>query len=220
VVGGDHLELQVALEEGAEGLFTTPAATKLYRTAQERASITQSLTARSRGVLEWLPQETIAFSGALCDLKTIVSLEEGAQFLGWEVLCLGRPASGDTFSAGHLTQRFEVWKEETPLYVDRMDLEATSPARSAAWGLGGAGTIGTLLVAGTSESLAPLIRQTLALTPQDASHIACTDLMGVTVVRYVGPSVRDCWGHFVKIWRTVRPVLCGRPAEEPRIWAY
>lgn len=218
VAGGDMLHVHVVTEPDAKALFTMPAATKLYRSADKRAGIVQTLTIREGSSLEWLPQETIAFSGAKTDLSTIVRLEEGAQFFGWEILCLGRPASGDSFSHGDVRGRFEIWQEETPLFVDRLLVGDGRPTRNAVWGMRGQPVVGTLSCV-TPRELAPLIREATHLE-NARKHLACTDLMGVTVVRYAGPSVPECWEAFRRVWQTVRPALLGKAAEAPRIWSY
>src|SRR5687768_3348963 len=59
IVGGDVLELDLALGAQSHALLTTPGATRFYRSAGETAL--QSLDARLEdgARLEWLPLETI-----------------------------------------------------------------------------------------------------------------------------------------------------------------
>ena len=66
----------------AVALVTTPAATKIYRSDGRRAVQRQHLSVLGGGTLEWLPQETILFDGAVVDLDTTIDLEEGAVFRG------------------------------------------------------------------------------------------------------------------------------------------
>jgi urease accessory protein len=67
LVGGDLLELEVRVGEGAHGLLTTPGATRYYRTestaAVQRTRIRLGPSAR----FEWLPLEAICYSG--CDAE-------------------------------------------------------------------------------------------------------------------------------------------------------
>ena len=42
VVGGDSLDIDVGVEEGARALFTTPAATKVYRSAGAATKVYRS----------------------------------------------------------------------------------------------------------------------------------------------------------------------------------
>ena len=56
--------LQVQSEPGSQGVITTPAATRIYRSFGTRqASVEQQLQVQD-AMLEWLPQETIVLRGA------------------------------------------------------------------------------------------------------------------------------------------------------------
>jgi urease accessory protein len=68
IVGGDELLLRAEAKEGASAVLTTPGAGKWYRSAGSWAS--QKLDFRLGGALEWLPQESIVYEGALADLST------------------------------------------------------------------------------------------------------------------------------------------------------
>jgi urease accessory protein len=230
VVGGDELRLNSVLHEGAHGLVTTPAATKIYRTVGPISQLRQEFMVGAGALLEWLPQETIAFAGANADIRTKVRLAKGAKFIGWELLCLGRPAAGETFSRGRLVQRLELWREETPLYLDRLDLCAEAAVLAAKWGMRAQPVVATMVLAGGPSSLSPLIRECLGqlseAPPGDlaagaappALRLSSSDLEGATVVRYVGASVPECWNAFIAIWQVVRPLFSGTVATLPRIW--
>jgi urease accessory protein len=81
---------------------------------------------RARAVLEWLPQESILYAGCRASLSTRVTLVPGARFIGWEVLCLGRPAAGERFDAGLCRQRLELWCEDRPLVIERSTIAGAS----------------------------------------------------------------------------------------------
>ncbi|WP_303908751.1 urease accessory protein UreD, partial [Thiohalomonas denitrificans] len=100
VVGGDELSVRAAAAAEAGALITTPGATKFYRSAGPRAYMEQRLNVADGGALEWLPQENIVFPGALADIRTRIDLKGQAGFIGWETLCLGRPAADERFDAG------------------------------------------------------------------------------------------------------------------------
>jgi urease accessory protein len=230
VVGGDELRLSSVLHEGAHGLVTTPAATKIYRTRGPSSQLRQEFLVGSGALLEWLPQETIAFDGASADIRTKVVLAAGAKFIGWELLCLGRPAADETFYRGRLVQRLELWQEERPLYLDRLDLCADGAVLGAKWGLSAQPVVATMILAGGPSSLSALIRECLGQMSESPPgdvvlddtdrplRLAASDLDGATIVRYVGPSVPECWSAFIAIWQVVRPLFSGTVATLPRIW--
>jgi urease accessory protein len=218
VVGGDVLELAVEVQPKAVALITTPAATKLYRSRGEAALVHNRLTVRSGGVLEWLPQETIAFGGARASTLTEVALERGAGFLGWETMCLGRPASEDPFATGKLDQRFALTLEGRPLLVDRLLTEGGGSLARGVWGWGGRTVYGCFVAVGAPPELTRAVRE--AAPPSHSGELfAVTNVAGVCVCRYLGASAaraRECLG---RAWGVAREVLQHKPACPPRIWA-
>lgn len=218
VVGGDRLSLNVAVESGAHALLTTPAAAKLYRSAGARSRVLQALRVAAGAKLEWLPHENIAFDAANAELTTRVELEPGARFLGWEVLCLGRPASGERFERGDIGQRIELAIGGKLAYSERGNYGGGSDVLSAAWGLQQQPITGTFIAAGldVSEHVAKL-RDALAV---EAPGLAAVSCMGeLTVARYLGASTEQARGCFLRLWEVLRPLVLDVPASAPRIWA-
>jgi urease accessory protein len=217
VAGGDQLEVSVEVRCGGSALITTPAATKLYRTAGERAHVSQSLRVRSGAVLEWLPQETIAFRGADAELSTRVTLEPGAHYAGWDIVCLGRPASGDTFEYGSLAQRTELHVGGRPVVIERLSLGGASALRTGAFGLGGRSVYGCLLSTGATEALVSDVRERVR-PAEPGGLFAVTTLDGVLVCRYLGNSAAAARACLSLAWERFRHHVLGKPATAPRIW--
>jgi len=232
LVGGDQLTVDVSVGGAAHALVTTPAATKVYRTAGPTASQRQGLRVEAGGALEWLPQELILHDGCAAELATDVRLGPGARFLGVDALCFGLPARGERFAAGRCRQRFEVWREDVsgaarPLVIERGRFDAADPVQSAAWGLGGA-RVHALLVAAPAP---PGLAQLLPLLRAAGDGLPAGDRAGVTVVsqgqpedgalvgRYLGASTERARHYLQALWTLLRPALLGRPATPPRIWA-
>jgi urease accessory protein len=217
IAGGDELEVTVEVRSGGSALITTPAATKLYRTAGEPARVAQALVVRSGAVLEWLPQETIAFRGADAELVTRVELEPGAHYAGWEIVCLGRPASGDTFEHGELSQRTELSRGGRPLVVERLSLRASSALRSGPWGLGGRSVYGCFLATGATDALVTAVRE--HARPDTAGDLfAVTTLGDVLVCRTLGSSAQRARALLSGAWEEWRRHVLGKTASAPRIW--
>ena len=70
IAGGDALEITATATGDAHALLTTPGAGKWYRSAAPWASQRLNFEVGVGGVLEWLPQETIVFDGALASMQT------------------------------------------------------------------------------------------------------------------------------------------------------
>lgn len=220
LVGGDDLEISATADGGAEVLLTTPAATKFYRTSGAPARQRIRLHVGADATLEWLPQETLVFGGARAESSLRVDVALGGKFLGWELCCLGRPASGDAFESGSYRQRLEVYVDGVPACIERAHVSNSngSVGRHARFGLAGFPVFGTLLAVTDSLDVAERVRQVLPPpTP--------TDLFGVTVrrntlaVRYLGESVPRARAGFVRAWTALRAELFGRAPSVPRIWA-
>jgi urease accessory protein len=214
VAGGDHVSLQVDAGPASQGVITTPAATKIYRSFGTRVSRVEQHLAVQDATLEWLPQETIVFRGAHTRLATRVNLTGRARFIGWEILCLGRPASQELFDAGSIAQDFELSHDGRPMLLDRLRLRGGDASFQAAWGLGGRPVLGTMLVF-------PADAAQLALARLDSarSGIAATLVDGVLLVRLRGEQGETVRREFELLWRALRPGLAGLAALPPRIWA-
>jgi urease accessory protein len=220
LVPGDDLHVQVGVGPGARALVTTPAATKVYRTDGRRAAQRHLLWVASGASLEWLPQETILFDGALFEGETRIVLERGASFVGWDVQCLGRPAIGERFTFGTCRTRLEVHREGVPLYVDRAICEGGADVLSASYGLAGHSALGTMLIAGAKPEWLGVVRE--LLPARSSSESMSATLLGggdLLSCRYLGSSASRGRQRFAAIWAAVRPLLLGRPAVPPRIWS-
>lgn len=217
VVGGDRLDIAIEVGAGAQALLTTPAAGKLYRSAGPTAIQAQHLRVGPGAALEWLPQENIAFDGARAEVRTLVDLAGDARFIGWEILCLGRPAGGERFLRGECRQRFEVWRDGRPLWIDRARLAGGSEVLQEPWGLAGYPVTGTLVCVGCGAGLADRIREAAAHLADDA-WLGVTELDQALICRYLGQHAERARRCFTRAWEVMRPAALGREACMPRIW--
>jgi urease accessory protein len=219
LVSGDELELDVTLRAGARALLTTPAATKVYRRAQRNARQAQRFSVAAGARLEWLPQETIAYDGADAWLETRVELAPGAEFVGCELLCLGRPAIDERFTRGQIAQRIEVYSGSQPLLIERARYVGGSAALGSAVALGGQPVVGTLVYVGPPRP-APLLDELRALLARTAPReAAVSELASALVCRYRGARVEHALQTLRSAWALLRSEAGGSPAVAPRIWA-
>ncbi len=216
VVGGDRLEIAAEVQGGATAVVTTPGATKFYRSGGAEASQQQRLTVRAGGSLEWFPQENIFFPGAHADLNTLVRLESGARFMGWEIQCLGRPANTETFHCGILSLQLQVYRDGVPLLLERLPVNEGEGLAGAA-SLRGSPVTATFLATGVAGELHDRVRERLAGKVEGIA--AATLLDDLLVVRYLGASTEAARRLFVEIWTLLRPALVARAACPPRIWS-
>jgi urease accessory protein len=214
VAGGDDLTITVDARPGTHALVTTPAATKFYRCERKRSRQQQWLEVDT-AVLEWLPQESIFFPDADTRSDTIVRLKGAARFIGWEIPCLGLPVRKESFDRGRLALNFELWVDDEPRFVDRLRLDGTSAARRAVWGLAGHDAIGTLLAYPATDAMLTAVREVQSAEVE----LSATRVDDVLVCRYLGAQGEPVKRACVATWQVLRPLLIGRNALPPRIWA-
>lgn len=219
IVGGDELRIRLDATDGGHVLVTTPAAAKLYRSAGATAVVDQRLTVSASSAIEWLPQESIAYDGSVSDLRTRVILEEGARFISWDVLTLGRPAADEAFATGRLGQRLELRRAGWPLIDERLTLEGSGVALHAPWGLGGHTTTGMLVAVGPVGVDATLLDRVREVLGEGTVLAAATVVSEALVVRVQAHRAREAFAALTAAWTAIRPVVLGRAAEPPRIWA-
>jgi len=217
VVGGDQLTLDVEVNSAGHALLTTPAAAKFYRSAGSLAQLKQTLVVKANSALEWLPQETILFSGCQVRMQTVVQLEDDAAFIGWEILCLGRPAGNELFEAGSARQHFELWRNNRPLLLDRATIAGNDDVMSARWGMQGYTVSGTLMAVNADKAMLQHIRENMPQMKQGL--ISVTLINDVLVCRALSEQAEYIRFAFIQLWKTLREPLLARVACEPRIWS-
>lgn len=233
IVGGDELDLQVALAPDTHGLITTPGATRFYKSAGPEAR--QSLHARlaDDARLEWLPLETIAYRGARARNEVTLTLAPLAEMIGWDIVALGLPAAGEAFDDpraphGRYTQHLElpgVWLERGTVAADDARL-LDSPL-----GWAGRRVMGTMWFA-AGRPLAPDRRDALldaarqVLDEPASGDASARQAIGgassphepVVVVRVLGERVEPVMSRLVAIWSRWRPLAWALPPCPPRVW--
>lgn len=233
LVAGDELDIGVHCESDSQLLLTTPSAGRVYCTntrhlaQRQRVSIRVEAGARC----EWLPQESIIFDRAEAVNQLSVSLAEGAEFTGWEINCLGRPASGEMFDGGYLQQGWEIYREDRPLLLERTKFVGGSPQLQARWGLAGATVVGTLVstcldvpVEQLRDAIASMFKRKKQQKP-NLNHlafnkplVAVTALPELLVVRAFGQNAAAVKAIFMELWYLLRLAQSGQNAVAPRIW--
>lgn len=216
LAGGDRVEVDLDLHGSAHALITTPGAGKWYRSAGDDARQRLSARVRERTVLEWLPQEAILYDEALADMRVDVSMSTHATYIGMEMLCLGRTASGERFDRGRCRVATRLVRDGETLWLERGTIEGGSPLLASPLGMAGEPVVGTLLAASPNVSgdlLAPC-----RAVPCEAGRGALTLLPGLLVARWLGPACEPGRRWLASLWDVLRPALTGRAPHRPRIW--
>ncbi|AOY84562.1 urease accessory protein UreD [Moorena producens JHB] len=169
--------------------------------------------------LEWLPQETIVFNGAVYRQDLRVELAPGARWLGWEITRFGRSARGERFVEGNWRSHTEVWQQGHPQWIDRQWLPASEATFSSPYGLAGQPVVGTLVLVGEALS-SEIIEQARELwnAREYVGEAGVTQLMPGLLCRYRGGSTEEVRHWFTEVWQLLRVNLFGRPIIKPRVW--
>jgi len=219
VAGGDALAIAARLDPGSRVSMTTCGATKWYRCPRVESEQQLHFSVEADAALEWLPRENILFDGSKPRMELDVELAPTAQFLGWEILCFGRRASGEGWHAGRLRLNTRIRQAGHPLWCERANILAGSGFDSSPVGLGGYSVSGTFVAAG-SDVNAELLAACRTMVPSgDDSRVGVTTLPRVLLARYLGHSSQDAFSWFTSLWTALRPALLRQPAVAPRLWA-
>lgn len=214
LVGGDVLDLAVYAGENTHTLLTTPGATKFYRSQGQHAMQTQTLTAADGSMLEWFPQETILFEGAMGNLETTVHLAPNAVFMGWEILCLGLPALKKTFAKGRLQSTATLFNDGIPLLFEKLKIEEQNDLCRPA-GLRNQPVTATFWAYPVQAQLFSQVQNNASCSNENFGMTLMDDLL---VARYLGDHPGQAKTQFQNLRQILAPELTGRQAAVPRIW--
>ena len=220
VAGGDSLTVNITTEFASHALMTTPGAGKWYKSNNRLASQSLQFRVEKGSMLEWLPQETILFDGAEVHWQTHIELEADACYMGWEIVCFGRGASGEKFKHGNLRQETTIFQDGKRIWGEYAAIKGGDKLLSSPAGLADRSVYGTFLLAGSfisDELLKELRTIKLENAPQDISGI--TRIGSMLAIRYLGNSSEMARQYFSAAWSLLRPAVCKRNATIPRIWS-
>ena len=217
VAGGDQLSITADLQDGSHVLLTTPGAGKWYKANRLQASQALSFTLGQGACLEWLPQENILFDGSQVRFAGQIDLAADAVFCGWEILCLGRQARGESWNDGSVQQALELRREERLLWNERMHLQAGSRIMQSMAGLRGLPISASLVVAAGAVPT-EVLEACRAVEAETDAHVGVSALPDILTARYIGRSSEAAKHYFERLWHVLRPWYAGRAASRPRIW--
>jgi urease accessory protein len=218
LAAGDELLLDVEVDPAAAALLTTPASTKFYRSDGAASVQAQTLRVAAGASLEWLPLDTILFGGSRARISTGVRLDASARFIGWEVVSLGRPLSGDRYASGSFEQRTRIEIGGEPALVERLRWSAGERLLSAPYGLAGFGVCGALYAYPADDRLLALVRERLAAATHSSERVGATLLGKLLVLRVLGRDCEALRGMLERVWHALRPDVIGAVPSAPRIW--
>ncbi|SFH98308.1 urease accessory protein [Pseudomonas guineae] len=214
IAGGDRLDICATVGANAWAQLTSPGAAKWYRAAGP-AYQQLNLRVAAGATLEWLPQETIIYSAAQAELTTEIDLEGDAKLLYWDIIALGRPASGERFDAGHFQAQLNIRRDGQLLWHERQRVIGGDGLLESPIGLDGKPVFATLLITGEIDN--ELLESCRELPNPVRGDL--TQLPGLLVARCLASEALQARAWLIDLWRLLRPELLGRTAVPPRIWS-
>lgn len=215
IAGGDALSIDVGVSPGAQALITTPGATRWYKANGRVASQRVSLSVQ--GSVEWLPQEAIVFDQAQVRSEIDIDLAGEAAMLGWDIVALGRTEAGEAFRDGGFLQTIRLREGGQLQWVERTRLAGGDALLASPVGLAGRTVFGCLWAAGPQWQPG----QVDALRERLSAEAAPLTLLAprLLLARAFGATALAVRRALEEIWRELRPLVLGRAAQPPRIWA-
>lgn len=220
VVGGDQFSITANVGSNAHAFITTPAAAKWYRANGHASRQEIRLDISDNASLEWLPQETIFFDEAQVQLDNAVTLGKDATYIGCEILCFGRTASGESFNVGKIMQRTSIRREGKLVWFEQGAIAGGRASMTSPLALNGNTVCATLIAVGKAlpASVINVIREQEGELIGPAGSFGITQMKSVLVARYLGHSSETAKRLMTQVWQQLRPELLGREGIVPRIW--
>jgi urease accessory protein len=208
VLGGDRLEVAVAVGPSAEATLTTQGATRAYRGAPARQDVV--LRVGPAALLEHLPHHVIPFAGSALAVRTRVRVAADARLFLWEGVAAGRVARGERFAFERLSSRLRIEREATALVADGLELRGGGEA------FAGRSYLGAAYVAAPRDlrALADELHAELAALPGVLGS-ASAPTPGLCAVRVLADSAPALYAALGAARTAARAALgLGPPARE------
>ena len=213
VVGGDCLSVEAQAGAGSHAFVTTPGAAKWYRANGKVSRQDVRIAAGAQAIVEWLPQETILFDDVNVVFDHAVELEAGARYIGGEILCFGRRASGESFQTGVIRQRTRIRSGGKLVWWEQGTIDGAGSTMHSRFGLDGASVCATLIGVG-----APLPATLMAAMRALDPALGLSQVKSVFVARILCDDSETARHTLARVWQALRPHLLGCEAPLPRIW--
>ena len=230
LVGGDQLDLDIRLNDGAQVLCTTPGAQKWYRAVRGGARACTRITAGVASRIEWLPQPTLVYDAAQVDQSLDIELAPDARMIGWECLVLGRAAMEERFLHGFLRQSVSVSVAATPVWAERTAVAAGDRLFASPLGWGGRTVACTVWAVAASAQITDECREDWrSLIAQYVDSKAGQRVRfeggvsrvapGLMMARLLADDAETVMTVAQGLWACARPSVLGAGSAAPRIWA-
>ena len=212
VAAGDALSAEIVAGTGTQMCVSAQAAERFYRALPDSlpSRVRNTIRVAENATLEWLPQETILFDQSSLDRVLDISLEEGAQFLGVEMMIFGRLAMGESVQKVALSDTIRLRRAGRLIWHDaiRFTGNPSEALAHAAIGQGAIALASLLFAAPDAETRLPALRA--ALEPFEAGVSLLDGLLTARILAPEGATLRAAVLAGLAVLRDGRAM--------PRVW--
>lgn len=212
VVGGDRLSFELTVGRQADVVYASQSAERIYRSLGPAAEIDVRLAVEAGGRLDWLPQQTILYSGARLKRRFEIDLVGDSRLLMAEALTFGRVSSGEVPGRGLIHDVWRVRRNDRLVHADALRLDGNIAELLASPAVAGGDRAAGLLLYVAPNADEALDKVRLALDGAGCDHGASAR-GDVLIVRLLGP---DPAGVKAGLARAIE-TLSARPI--PRAWS-
>jgi urease accessory protein len=210
MAGGDRFDVEVAVGRGAQVVFTTAAAERIYRMLEAEATVSVRLKVADGAALAWLPRETILFDRAGFIRTTEVDLSADARLLLFEAVVFGRSGMGETVEGGRFFDRRRIRRDGKLIHVEAIRLNGAIADRLRKSGVANSSiAIASMLIMPADDSIVASLR---ALARQFRGEFGASAWNGLATVRLVAADGAALRHDVLLLLEAIR----GRAV--PRLW--
>ena len=210
ILGGDQV-VSVATIASGDLVLSSQSAERIYRSLGPPARIDIALNLGSSARLDWLPQETILFSGARLSRRFDVEMAPDARLLIAETIVFGRTASGESMLEGSLVDTWRIHRGGQLVFADNVRICGAIERQLARPTIGGGARATSMIV-----YMAPTAEDCLADLRHELSTASCewgaSAWNGMLVARFMGPDTARVRAD------TARALLHLTQRPLPRVW--
>ncbi len=211
MAGGDRMAVEVQVGCAASAVVTTQAAEKIYRSQGPATEIEALLRLEPGSRLDWVPQETILFSGSRwCRTLTVDTASDATLTLA-ESTVFGRLAMRETVGEGTVADRWRVRRDGRLVFAEDVRLgDAPALQMAARAAGGGACALATILHVAPGAELR--IDEARGMLDGAAAECGASAWNGLLLMRFASPDPQALRAD------VARAVAWVRERPMPRSW--
>ena len=211
LLGGDAVNFGVVLDIGTTAQIVSLSAERVYRSLGPACRIDVTLDVGGRARLHWLPQETILFNEARLRRTITAKTAADATLLMVEQTVFGRAAMGETVVAGSFHDTWRIWRGETLVYAESIDLSGAIAQKLGRAAIG-AGAMAMATVLYMAPDAADRLDDARAALDAKHGRAAVSTWNGMLIGRLLAPAADALNADVARL----ATFLSGRAM--PRVW--